>query len=149
MYIAGRKRTASSPSSTLIDCASYWCPCLPSALSDISSPRLLSRRIFAESRARQNTQSACAQNFFQTFSKQGLAFLRNVPYVALPFDSARMRTELVGFLLHPISRSETWRRLYFSPGNCSSRLLARNRFSSLFHLADVPILGKSISNRQQ
>ena len=33
------------------------------------------------------------------------------PYVALPFDSGRVRPELVGLLLHPISRSETWRRL--------------------------------------
>ena len=33
------------------------------------------------------------------------------PYVALPFDPGRERPELVGFLLHPVSRSETWRRL--------------------------------------
>ena len=33
------------------------------------------------------------------------------PCVALPFDPSRVRLELVGFLLHPVSRSETWRRL--------------------------------------
>src|SRR5260370_42713647 len=33
------------------------------------------------------------------------------PYVALPFDPGRLRPELVGLLLHPVSRSETWRRL--------------------------------------
>src|ERR1700682_4461483 len=33
------------------------------------------------------------------------------PYVALPFDPGRVRPELVGVLLHPVSRSETWRRL--------------------------------------
>src|SRR5579859_2901279 len=33
------------------------------------------------------------------------------PYVALPFDPGRVRPELVGLLLHPVSRSETWRRL--------------------------------------
>src|SRR6266403_3925862 len=33
------------------------------------------------------------------------------PCVALPFDPGRVRPELVGFLLHPVSRSETWRRL--------------------------------------
>ena len=34
---------------------------------------------------------------------------------ALPFDSgfAGQNPELVGFLLHPVSRSETWRRLMF------------------------------------
>jgi hypothetical protein len=35
------------------------------------------------------------------------------PTVALPCDSGRKRTELVGFLLHPVSRSETWRSLSF------------------------------------
>jgi len=29
----------------------------------------------------------------------------------LPFGPGRVRPELVGFLLHPVSRSETWRRL--------------------------------------
>jgi|SRR5579859_158846 len=33
------------------------------------------------------------------------------PYVALPFDPGLVRPELVGFLLHPVSRSETRRRL--------------------------------------
>src|SRR4029077_10628927 len=33
------------------------------------------------------------------------------PYVALPFDPGRVRPELVGLPLHPVSRSETWRRL--------------------------------------
>jgi hypothetical protein len=33
--------------------------------------------------------------------------------VALPCDSGRLRPELVGLLLHPISRSETWRSLSF------------------------------------
>jgi hypothetical protein len=33
--------------------------------------------------------------------------------VALPCDSVRKRTELVGFLLHPVPRSETWRSLSF------------------------------------
>jgi len=50
-----------------------------------------------------------------------MACLRNDSYVvpcdpiwadALPFDSGRLQPELVGFLLHPISRSETWRRLF-------------------------------------
>src|SRR5467141_4013332 len=33
------------------------------------------------------------------------------PCVALPFGPGRLRPKLVGFLLHPVSRSETWRRL--------------------------------------
>jgi hypothetical protein len=33
--------------------------------------------------------------------------------VALPCDSVRKRMELVGFLLHPVPRSETWRSLSF------------------------------------
>jgi len=44
-------------------------------------------------------------------TNEGKAWLRTDPYVALPFDPDRKRPELVGFLLHPISRSETWRRL--------------------------------------
>jgi hypothetical protein len=40
-----------------------------------------------------------------------MAGLRIIPYVAFPFGPERMRSELVGLLLHPISRSETWRRL--------------------------------------
>ena len=43
---------------------------------------------------------------------RGKAWMRtSSPYVALPFDPGRVRPELVGLLLHPVSRSETWRRL--------------------------------------
>ena len=42
--------------------------------------------------------------------------MRTSPCVALPFGSGRKRTELVGLLLHPVSRSETWRRLV-TPGS--------------------------------
>ena len=46
---------------------------------------------------------------------------------ALPFDSgfAGQNPELVGFLLHPVSRSETWRRLIFSR-SVPPELLARS-----------------------
>jgi hypothetical protein len=37
--------------------------------------------------------------------------MRTYPYVALPFGPDRERPELVGSLLHPVPRSETWRRL--------------------------------------
>jgi hypothetical protein len=37
--------------------------------------------------------------------------------VALPCDSGRKQTELVGFLLHPVPRSETWRSLSFFQTN--------------------------------
>src|SRR4029077_2376529 len=43
------------------------------------------------------------------------------PYVALPFDPGRVRPELVGLLLHPVSRSETWRRLGASELCCEVR----------------------------
>jgi len=49
---------------------------------------------------------------------------------ALPFDSgfAGQNPELVGFLLHPISRSETWRRLMFLQVR-GPELLARSPIS--------------------
>jgi len=61
----------------------------------------------------------------------------NSSNVALPFDPSRARPELVGFLLHPVSRSETWRRLVtartrwkvreaFTPSS-ATWLLARSR----------------------
>jgi hypothetical protein len=87
--------------------------------------------------------------------KRGKADLRNATYVvlgdrelytlgavdALPFDSARVRTKLVGFLLHPIARSATWRRLL------SLQILAvlgswrGTILTNRFHLADVSIWG--------
>jgi hypothetical protein len=56
--------------------------------------------------------------------------------------------KLVGFLLHPISRSETWRRLFLSRANrragCGTkqtpqRLLAQSKMRTDFHLVSVPI----------
>src|SRR5580700_11469609 len=62
--------------------------------------------------------------------------LRTDPYVALPFGSDRVRAELVGLLLHPVPRSETWRRLV-TPVNtpesiskhCHSKPLAQGRIA--------------------
>jgi hypothetical protein len=43
---------------------------------------------------------------------EGKAWMRtSSPCVALPFGPGLVQPELVGFLLHPVSRSETWRRL--------------------------------------
>ncbi len=55
------------------------------------------------------------------------------PYVALPFDPGRKRPELVGFLLHPVSRSETrrrlgtWRTWLRSPQGFHSKSAAQSR----------------------
>src|SRR6202158_2487318 len=57
------------------------------------------------------------------------ACLRNDPYVAYPLISVRRANpKLVGFLLHPISRSETWRRLMFLQVS-GPELLARSPIS--------------------
>jgi len=62
---------------------------------------------FADSRC----DADCARVVLQLVSR-GKAWMRtSSPCVALPFDPGRVRPELVGLLLHPVSRSETWRRL--------------------------------------
>ena len=67
---------------------------------------------------------------------------------ASPCDLIRERMKLVGFLLHPISRSETWRRLFLSRANrragCGTKqtpqkLLAQSRMRTDFHLVSMPI----------
>src|SRR6266478_1670784 len=71
------------------------------------------------------------------------------PCVALPFDPGRVRPELVGFLLHPVSRSETWRRLgtqrpssevrqAFIPRTRRKAPGAEPKNCRRIHLADVP-----------
>jgi hypothetical protein len=56
--------------------------------------------------------------------------------------------KLVGFLLHPISRSETWRRLFLSRANrragrgtkqTPQKLLAQSRLRANSHLVSMPI----------
>jgi hypothetical protein len=79
----------------------------------MSSPGLLSRRNFIH-KAYQEVRSerfSALETYLQTFLKRGKGVLAACWYVALPFDFVRMRTKLVGFLLHPIARSATWRRL--------------------------------------
>jgi len=61
-----------------------------------------------------------------------MAGLRLVPYVALPFDSERVRSKLVGLLLHPISRSETWRSLLILQANSTTAPGAEPNFCADF-----------------
>src|SRR5260370_10907402 len=62
------------------------------------------------SQVRAETRTACGS--LPKNLHRGKAWMRTCsPYVALPFDPGRLRPELVGLLLHPVSRSETWRRL--------------------------------------
>jgi hypothetical protein len=52
------------------------------------------------------------KQFFR--SKEGVIFGK-FPFVASPFDrDLARRSKLVGFLLHPVPRSGTWRRLMLS-----------------------------------
>src|SRR5580700_6629196 len=119
IYIAGRRRTASRPPRTLIDFASYlWPPCgVPPvfSLSPMFSPGSATSRVYLRRRtdSRQFGVRARAQKLFLSEARK--ACLRNAPCVASPFDPgfAGANPKLVGFLLHPISRSETWRRLMF------------------------------------
>lgn len=74
--------------------------------------------------------------------------MRHFFYVALPSDFVRVRTKLVGFLLHPIARSATWRRLIaqnemgFYSKYSVPWLLARNRFAGTACLAACRFLRK-------
>src|SRR5580704_1653403 len=114
MYMAGRRRTASRPSSTLMEVASY---CLPPGLvgsisfSAICSPELFSLRCLARARDRRGLRidapSACARTInSKTFygSKTGEPaeccgrLLRTSFPCAAPCDSVRVRTKLVGLL---------------------------------------------------
>jgi hypothetical protein len=61
-----------------------------------------------------------------------MAGLRIVPYVAYPFGSERVRSKLVGLLLHPISRSETWRRLLILQANSTAAPGAEQKFDADF-----------------
>src|SRR5216684_4414765 len=68
-----------------------------------------------------------AQNLFSV--KQGrraCGLIRTSPHPVIPIR--RANPELVGFLLHPISRSETWRRLMFLQVR-GPKLLARSSIS--------------------
>ena len=61
--------------------------------------------------------------------------MRTDPYVALPFGSDRERAELVGSLLHPVSRSETWRRLV-TPPTVSARSISKRAVQSPWRRAN-------------
>jgi len=77
------------------------------------------------------------KTLFNTFVKRGKACSRNVPYVALPFDPDRMRPELVGFLLHPVPRSGTWRRLFNLQAKTALGSWRRAKLQSRLRLADA------------
>src|SRR4029077_1029739 len=105
MYIAGRRRTASSPPRTLIDFASYlWPPCgvpLTFSLSPMFSPGPATSRVYPQrwTDSAQFGVRVRAQKLIMCEARK--AYLRNFPCVALPFDSgfAGQNPELVGFLL--------------------------------------------------
>jgi hypothetical protein len=60
----------------------------------------------------------------------------NVVPCASPFDPIRKRMKLVGFLLHPIPRSETWRRLFIF--QALFRAQRQILVAEFLHLADAP-----------
>src|SRR5271155_178452 len=95
------------------------------APEEVRSPRISLRAMGDPELCVEPQRSKTSLKFFKTFVKRGKACSRNAPYVALPFDPGRLRPELVGFLLHPISRSETWRRLLNSKVS-AQKLLARS-----------------------
>jgi hypothetical protein len=79
-------------------------------------------------------KSFCATIFI--YAKKGMELNEELT-VALPCDLRRKRLRLVGLLLHPISRSETWRSLSFFQ---ALRVLPalRDPRTLLKSLADVP-----------
>src|SRR5437016_181773 len=150
IYIAGRKRTASRPPRTLIDFASYlWPPCgVPTtfSFSPIVSPGAATSRVPAALDRLQVIRSAGPRSKL-IFCEARKACLRIDPYVALPCDPGRA-SGLVGFLLHPISRSETWRRLMFLQARELTGSWRRAAFVSQSCLADVSIWRNLKTNRQ-
>src|SRR6476661_2523610 len=120
MYIAGRSRTASRPPRTLMDFASYLWPLggvtAAFSLSPMCSPRA---PIHRANRPRQLDPERIGVSIRGwkkiVWLEARKAYLRIDPCVALPFDSGfpGANPKLVGFLLHPVPRSETWRRLIF------------------------------------
>jgi len=85
----------------------------------------------------------------------GTAAKRLVPYPLIP-ETSRIESnprwavpELVGFLLHPISRSETWRRLKQLHANFGQSLLARSGKSGPNSLGERVDLEEPTANRQQ
>jgi hypothetical protein len=78
---------------------------------------------------------------------RGKAWLRTSPYVALPFDSDRVRPELVGLLCFIPSRAARRGEDLFTLRIavprvvlqvCGAKPLAQSRIQSREHLADVP-----------
>jgi hypothetical protein len=63
----------------------------------ISTRSVSWRKLAAQSEPRDARCALPLNHFAQKPVKRGKAGLRNSPYVALPFDSGRMRPELVGF----------------------------------------------------
>jgi hypothetical protein len=84
----------------------------------------------------------------------GTAAMRRVPYPLIP-ETRRTKChprwavpELVGFLLHPISRSETWRRLKQLHANFGQTLLARSEKSGPNSLGERVDQEEPTANRQ-
>ena len=67
---------------------------------------------------------------------------------SLPFDPGAA-PGLVGFLLHPVPRSETWRRLKQLHANFGQSPLARSEKSGPNSLGERVDLEETTANRQQ
>jgi hypothetical protein len=85
----------------------------------------------------------------------GTAAKRRVPYPLIPVTSRITSDprwavpELVGFLLHPISRSETWRRLKQLHANFGQTPLARSEKLGPNSLGERVDLEETTANRQR
>jgi hypothetical protein len=69
----------------------------------------------AQNTPRRTTGNPLKDGSTRFFVKLGKAWCLQSPCVASPFDrDLAKRSQLVGFLLHPVPQSGTWRRLMFS-----------------------------------
>src|ERR1700680_58414 len=104
---------------------------------DESVPRYSSRQAFQTRIGNAACQRLTLNSPCKT-SMRGKAWLRTSPYVALPFDSDRVRPELVGLLCFIPSRAARRGEDFFTLGTevrrvvlqaCGARLLAQSRIS--------------------
>src|SRR6267378_8402113 len=144
MYIAGRRRTASSPPRTLIDFASYlWPPCgvlLTFSLSPMSSPGVA----IADVDLRRRTDpepfgaSVRAQNSFSAKqARRVCGIFRASPYPVIPASPGESETRRVPAPSHLAQRDVA--KTHVSPSAWPSGLLAESRLAGHVCLADVSI----------
>src|SRR5882762_8395018 len=144
MYIAGRRRTASSPPRTLIDFASYlWPPCgvlLTFSLSPMSSPGVA----IADVDLRRRTDpepfgaSVRAQNSFSAKqARRVCGIFRASPYPVIPVSPGESETRRVPAPSHLAQRDVA--KTHVSPGQCPPSSWREAQFPGHISLADVSI----------